>query len=219
MSKLNSACALLIGVALTIGYTASVSAGTLSLSYSETASGTTGSGTVTSVSPTNSYVYGNSQGNLTTTLFTPTSGNPAFIGINYEFYDDYVFTISGATVNSVSSTINLSNVLSIDNLSARLYDASLNPVLPVLGLPTGGAIDAWSTTSIVGGNNVTVSVLNNTSLNAGTYVLELRGSVSGTLGGSYSGVLNVTAVPVPAAAWLMGSALAGLLGVRRRAKA
>ena len=190
-----------------------VSAAALNLSYNQTAAGIAGAGSVTDATLANTYNYGNSYGALTNTLYTPTTG--ASTGINFEFYDDYVFTIGGATVNSVSSTINLNNIFAIDNLQARLYNASTQTSLPVLGNPVGGVFEAWSS-QIGPGGNITVSVLNDVLLGAGTYVLELRGSVAGQAGGSYSGVLNVAPVPTPGALWLFGSGLLGTLTLRRK---
>lgn len=190
-----------------------VFAATLNISYNQTAAGIAGSGIITDATVANTYNYGNSYGSLSTTLYTPATGPSA--GVNFEFYDDYVFTIGGATVNSVSSTINLNNIFTIDNLQARLYNATTQASLPVLGSPVGGAIEAWSS-QIGPGGNITVSVLDNVLLGAGTYVLELRGSVSGTAGGSYSGVLNVAPVPTPGAFWLFGSSVLGTLTMRRR---
>lgn len=209
----TKAQSLLAGL-LIFGGVVTAQAATLNLSYTTTAAGTTGAGTPTSANVTDSYFYGNSFGNLTTTLYTPSTGPSA--GINFEFYDDYVFTITGSNVNSVTSTINLGNILAIDNLQARLYNASSNPSLPVLGTPVGGVIDAWSSSVSAGSNTITIALLDTNLLSAGTYVLEIRGSVSGSAGGSYSGVLNVEQVPVPASAWLMGSAILGLVGVTRR---
>ena len=62
-------------------------------------------------------------------------------------------------------------------------------------------------------------ILANTVLAPGTYVLELRGIVGGSVSGSYGGALNLTSVPVPAAAWLFGSALGMIVVMRRRAAA
>jgi hypothetical protein len=205
--------AVALGAALVLGAATSALAAPLTLSYAQTGAGITGAGAVTDATLADSYFYGNSYGNLTGTVYTPASGPSA--GINFEFYDAYVFTISGATVNSVSSTITLSNIFSIDNLQARLYNAAGQVALPVLGSPVGGAIEAWSQ-QVGPGGNVTVAVIDEVLLSAGTYVLELRGSVSGLAGGSYSGVLNVAPVPAPAAAWLFGSALMGMTGLRRR---
>jgi hypothetical protein len=67
----------------------------------------------------------------------------------------------------------------------------------------------------------TVNVLPNTTLTAGTYSLEVRGTVTGSSGGNYTGSLNVTPVQLPAAL----PALLGGLGVlatcarRRRVEA
>lgn len=54
-----------------------------------------------------------------------------------------------------------------------------------------------------------------TMLAAGDYHFVVKGDVAG-LGGKYHGHLKVSAVPLPAAAWLFLSALAGLLVIRRR---
>ena len=50
-----------------------------------------------------------------------------------------------------------------------------------------------------------------TMLNAGSYVLEVRGNVTGSAGGSYSGSLNLVPTPVPAALPLLLSGL-GIFG-------
>jgi hypothetical protein len=52
-------------------------------------------------------------------------------------------------------------------------------------------------------------------LNAGTYDLQVRGTTE-ALGGSYSGVMNLTPVPLPAAFPLLLSGLGMLRGLRRR---
>lgn len=192
-------------VALTVG--GSAFAATLPISYSTTAPVTpytpvtTGSGGITNANNPDTYVYGNSYGNLTNAVFG-----------SYEFYDDYIFTISSATANSVSTTINLGGVFALGNMEARIYDWSLNQSIPVLDQPQGAVIT--STTSTFG--NVTILTIDNIQLSAGTYVLELRGSVTGSAGGAYSGVLNVAPVPVPSALWLMSSAIIGLGTVARR---
>lgn len=211
--------ALFAAGALTLG--SSVFAASLPISYSTTAPVTpyaavvTATGASTDATPGGTFGYNNSYGNLPNTLYTPASGSSA--GINFNFYDDYVFTITGSNVNSVSSTINLGNIFAIDNLQARLYSATGNPIPSLGGVVNGTMIEAWGTTNtIVPGTTVGYSVLNNVELSAGTYVLELRGTVVGQAGGSYSGVLNVTPVPVPATIWLMGSALVGLGTVGRK---
>lgn len=52
-----------------------------------------------------------------------------------------------------------------------------------------------------------------TSLSAGAHTIHLDGSVTAK-GQQYQ--LNVSSVPVPAAIWLFGSAIAGLIGFSRR---
>lgn len=61
------------------------------------------------------------------------------------------------------------------------------------------------------------TVMNPTTLTAGEYVFEIRGEVTGSGGGTYSGSLNLNPVPLPAALPLLISGL-GLLGglVRKR---
>jgi hypothetical protein len=197
---------------LVVGFAPGVSAAALNLTHSYVSSVTdVGSGVVNPLSVPGSSTYGHTFGAATTTI--PTS--------SYGFYDDFVFTVSGATTNSITSTIDFSGLLQINNLQVRLFNAAGNS-FPVLGAPFGcpgggcTLIDAWSTPVSYGPTTGTVAVLPATLLGAGTYVLEVRGNVVGAAGGSYSGVLNLAPIPVPAAAWLFGSGLVGLLTVRRR---
>jgi len=193
-----------LGIVGFLAFSGQASSATLALSYETTSAGTTGPGTINAPSVPSSLSYGNS-------FVAPTS---AFVGV-YGFFDDYIFTIPGATANAISTTIDLSTLLQISNLQQRLYDYATNPGITT-GPAIGGSIDAW--TSPIGTFG-TVAILPTTVLNPGTYVLQTRGTVTGTFGGSYAGTLNLTAVPVPAAAWLLGSGLIGLAGVARKRKA
>lgn len=179
-----------------------------------------GASTVTVTDPTANnlavpaaYHYGHSYSSPTLTI--PGSTNPP----GYGFYDDYVFTIGGATANSISTTINLANFLAITDLQQRIYSLAGNSV-PTLGLPSGTVYQSWTTpiSTSVPGVTGTTTIISDLVLNPGTYVLEVRGNVTGAFGGSYSGVLNLTAVPIPAALPLLLSGL-GLLAVRARRKA
>ncbi len=154
-----------------------------------------------------SYFYGHGYAAPTTTL----EGSPA---PGFGFYDDYVFSIGGANANSVTSTIDL-GALSVSNLEVRLYDLDSNS-LPTLGTPVGTVYSAWN--SVIGGSGYTgaVAVIPEVHLGPGTYVLEVRGNVTGANGGSYSGSLNLTPVPLPAAVWLLLSGLAGFVTLVRR---
>jgi hypothetical protein len=200
--------------AVAVGY-APVASAALDLTHSYLSSTTdVGNGVtaVLSVPGSTSYAH---------TFTAPTTTIPGSPGSGFGFYDDFLITIAGASTNSITSTIDFSGILQINNLQVRLYNAAGN-TFPVLGAPYNcpgvgcTLIDAWSTPVNYGPTTGTVSVLPTTLLSAGTYVLEVRGNVVGAEGGGYSGVLNVAAVPVPAAAWLFGSGLIGLVSLRRK---
>ena len=149
-----------------------------------------------------------------TTPFISNVGN----GNTYGFIDTYVFSITSAQATSVTTTVNLGDLFGITNLQQRLYSWTGAPVLGA----APGLVQGWtSVTSSGPGVTISNAVINQTGLAVGTYALEIRGNASGLAGGSYAGVLNLgvvpAAVPVPAAVWLFGSALAGLMGLRRKA--
>jgi hypothetical protein len=213
--KTTALASLAITAALCLTHGESASAATLS--WEETATGITGSGIGTNyshlpVTDTYAHVLGPSAGHI--------AGAPA---PGFSFYDDFVFTVADSTIDSVTSTIDLGKLLSIDALQVRLYSASGNATLPVLGdSPAGLKAGGWSTgvNFVAGAQSGTFAVLPETMLTAGTYVLEVRGDVVGTAGGSYSGTLNlapVSPVPLPAALPMMLSGL-GILGglIRKR---
>ncbi|MEM9056240.1 MAG: hypothetical protein AAGD86_02110 [Pseudomonadota bacterium] len=58
-------------------------------------------------------------------------------------------------------------------------------------------------------------------LSAGTYTIDVSGFVSGDIAGQYDVLVgaSVAPIPVPAAVWLFGSALLGLMTTRRQANA
>ena len=183
-------------------------AGAATLSYEETVSGITGSGTITDYShlPVSDF-FGNNLGPSTGTLAAP--ADPGF-----SFYDDYVFTVANSTVDAASFVLNEGNTLAIGDLQMRLYSFEGNNTLPVLGDSPAGLMAGWSNPISTDG---TASNLTTTNLSAGTYVLEVRGDVTGAAGGSYAGLIDLRPVPLPAALPLMLSGI-GLLGglVRKR---
>ena len=127
--------------------------------------------------------------------------------------DDYfTFSIPDASVDSITSTISLGSYLGIDSLQARLYSGTPGS--------SSGMLQAWSTAIPISmsGYSGTVAVISPITLGAGNYVLEIRGDVSGTNGGSYAGVLDVSPVPEPGE-WpllLSGFGLIGFIATRRR---
>jgi hypothetical protein len=194
---------------------------TLSLTCETSSSGAspglTSTQTVNIPAVPGSYFYGNGFGGPTTPLpgsQPPPSAPPGWPASGFGFYDDWVFTISGASANSITSTIDLGS-LQVSDLQVRLYALGGNE-LPTLGAPSGGVIDSWSAPISGPGLSGSYSVISPTTLSAGTYVLEVRGNVTGTSGGSYSGTLNLAPVPLPAAIWLLLSGLGGLGTIARR---
>ena len=133
------------------------------------------------------------------------------------FYDAFVFTIASSQTDSISSTINLPPSFAISNFQERLYSYSLTNQAPYVGKVTG-ALDLWT---FPAGPSGSVAVLPATTLGAGTYVVEVRGDVTGTVAGGYSGTLQLQTVPLPAGLPLLLSGLGslGLFARRRGSKA
>jgi hypothetical protein len=178
-----------------------------SLTYEATASGITATGKVTNYSqlPVSDF-FGNTLGKATGTLGAP--ADPGFT-----FYDDFEFTVSNSTVDAASFVLNEGSALAINDLQMRLYSTTGN-TLPDLGDSPAGLMANWSNPISTNGGS---SNLATTMLTAGTYVLEVRGDVTGSSGGSYAGLIDLQPVPLPAALPLLLSGL-GLLGglVRKR---
>ncbi len=157
-----------------------------------------------------------SVGSLPTSLAYSNSFASASSGTT--FWDDYIFTIPNGSANSVTSSINLDTILGLTNLRARLYTGSTHETGAVA---PGTLIDNWGTTvnfsPTVG---ITTVVLNPISLLAGTYTLQIKGTVAGSSGGSYAGVLNI-AQPIPEpesyAMLIAGLGLMGFMARRRKA--
>ena len=175
-----------------VGLIQAPDAAAASLSYEETVSGITGNGTITDYAH---LPVSDRFGNDFTQPATGTLGAPADPG--FSFYDDFVFTVANSTVDAASFVLNSGTTFEINNLQMRLYSASGNNTLPVLGTPAG-QLAGWSNAF-------------NTELSGGTYVLEVRGDVTGTAGGSYTGIIDLQPVPVPAGLPLILSGL-GLFG-------
>jgi hypothetical protein len=134
-----------------------------------------------------------------------------------QFYDEYLFSIDTNSVDTITSTISLSSLLGINNLQTRLYSGTVTTT----GTPDG-LLQAWSTPITITGTGYsgTMAVINPITLSAGNYVLEVRGDVVGTAGGSYAGVLNISPIPEPGE-WvlmLIGLGLVGFVATRRKQK-
>ncbi|MGO9993465.1 MAG: FxDxF family PEP-CTERM protein [Steroidobacteraceae bacterium] len=181
----------------------------------------TSSGNNNSVNPGTGTFSGLSGGGYTYANGFSSQQTTNFGSTGYGFYDDYVISIGAGQVDSISSSITLGNLSGITGFSVRLYNYAANgDVAPLTGPPAlNSVLDAWSTTIPLGGSNsATYAVLAPQNLTAGTYVVEVRGTASGLAGGTYSGNLNLTPVPLPAAFSLLLSGL-GLVGFGRRRRA
>jgi hypothetical protein len=204
---------LICGGLLTLAGAHSAIASTVALSYTTTSVGTTGTGADTSLPVPGSYTYADTFG--AGSGATPVSGTP------YGFFDDFLFTITGANADAITSTINLDGTLAISGLQVGLFSYVAGQTLPVYGttLPPGSVQVYGSSTPInSGGTTGTVNVIPQTLLPSGEYVLEVSGTATGSAGGSYSGVLDLAPVPLPAGLPLLLSGLCALgLWGRRRA--
>jgi hypothetical protein len=155
-----------------------------------------------------------SVGSLPTSLNYGNSFASAATGTT--FYDAYYFTIPDGSANSVTSSINLDSILGLSNLKARLYAGNVNDTTnSVISI-----LENWGTTANFSPTvGITTVVLNPISLLAGSYTLQIKGTVAGLAGGSYAGVLNI-ANPVPEAeSYAMLLAGLGFMGfISRRRK-
>lgn len=154
-------------------------------SYTETFSSSTGSGAIT-----DSDIYAG-----------PANGSLGSAG----FIDDYLFTIAPASVDAVSSTISLNGTFGISDLFERIYSLTDNSSGLVLTQPQGTVYYG----DITNDGSATLVSINPVTLTAGSYVLELSGTVTGSQGGIYTGQLNLSPVPLPPSFPLL---LVGLLG-------
>jgi hypothetical protein len=133
------------------------------------------------------------------------------------FWDAYYFTIPAGTANTVASSINLSTILGLTDLKARLYAGNTNDTTN--SVPN--IISAWGSVANFGAVNVQTVVLDPVTLLAGAYTLQIMGTVSGSSGGSYAGVLNIASpAPVPEtetyAMFLAGLGIMSAIARRRK---
>jgi len=167
--------------------------------------------TPTTLSTPGAYAYGNASlqpAGSTGGIITGSTYPSGYTGAS--FYDAFVIQISNSLGDSISSTINFGSNFQITNFQERLY--SYTGTAPTVGA-VPSALDFWTAPL---GNSGTVAVLPSTFLAQGTYVLEVRGDVTGTTGGAYIGGFQLSPVPLPAAGWLLATGLSGLLGFARR---
>jgi hypothetical protein len=122
------------------------------------------------------------------------------------FIDAYLFDIAPARADAVTAEISDGSAIAASDLFARIYTLSTNPQGLVLGTPVGPVYNGIVSTDANGATTVSIGQI---MLPAGSYVLEISGTESGTFAGGYTGSIDLAPVPLPASFPLF---LAGLLG-------
>ena len=109
----------------------------------------------------------------------------------------------------MSATISDGSTISVSDIFARLYTLTSNPQGLVLGTPVGPVYNGMITNSD-GSTTVTIGQI---MLPAGSYVLEISGTINGSFAGGYTGSLDLAPVPLPASFPLLLTALLGFAGL------
>ena len=119
------------------------------------------------------------------------------LGGAIDFRDDFDFSV-GAGHTFLSSVINLElgSTLDVSDLFVQLLDSA--------------------GTEIASGTADNEFVIDE-AIAAGDYTLRITGTPDGTNGGAY--MVGLSVVPIPAAAWLFGTAVLGFAVVSRRRRA
>ena len=133
------------------------------------------------------------------------------ISANGYYYADYLVTVGAGDVESVATT--LTNSTGVTNLSERIYSYT-GSFLGDASAGTG-AEQVWSTNIPLPG--ASVSLVPATTLGAGQYVVEIRGTTSGIFAGTMS--FTTALVPEAESLALLCAGLAALLvavGYRRK---
>jgi len=136
-------------------------------------------------------------------------------GYSYNFDDNYVIDVPQSAASAYIFSLNFTQQLGIQDLSARLYAYNAGTVQNLTVGGTGamnGVVAGWSTDQ----NGTISSTTLSADVPAGEYVLQVVGLQTGTVSGMYNGSLAITPVPVPAGLPLLLSGLAGMAFLRRR---
>jgi hypothetical protein len=139
---------------------------------------------------------------------------------DYSFQDSYVFQVgASASGDTAVATLNLPPSFGMADLQMRLYQITPGTSTPVVGQSLIGqssvlsVISPWVGTP---GADTQQIVANFSGLTtAGTYVLDIAGTATGSSGGQYFGALDLQPVPLPATAWFLLSGIGALALVAR----
>jgi hypothetical protein len=146
------------------------------------------------------------------------AGVPGTLLASDTFYDDYAFTVGASFANALAATLDLGALLDIDNLQLRLYQGTLQTTTTGPISPADLVLRWTAPVSATGTGTGEMQIIDALPLAAGNYVLEVRGNITGTHGGSYAGVMNFAPIPEPGAMGMLlaGLGLLGFLGRRNR---
>jgi hypothetical protein len=169
---------------------------------------------------TSAFYGSQANANLTTplgtipSLFSYTTTNT---GSDSIFTDIWTFQVAAnALLNDSQSSTGITGLYTqgVDLTSVKLFDGAS---LVATGTLTA-AVTVVPTTPALTITNYFENLSNIVLTTGHQYTLQVQGNYLGTVGGSYTGTLSTSpsAVPVPAAIWLFGSALAGFIGFNRR---
>ena len=125
-----------------------------------------------------------------------------------EFTDWFVFSFNPTSyLDAKTISLKSGSIFGITNLQTKLYQGQLD----ANGAVQQGLLLAEAIVSTSGSANTTVQSISPLLVQGGRYLLKVSGRATGTLGGSYSGSLNLVPpgqVPVPSAVSLLGIGLA-----------
>ncbi len=137
---------------------------------------------------------------------------------NDTFLSDYGFSIGSAgSFTAAAVTVDLGNIFEISNLTVTLLQGSAWSGTTPTDLSPAQIADRAARIIVTGSGMPTAQTIDDMTLPAGTYTLEISGNATGTSGGSFGGLLNVAAVPEPAGLTLMLAGFGLLAATRRRA--
>lgn len=139
----------------------------------------------------------------------------------YNFTDAYTFTVTNTiTTGGFVATLNLGTLYNISNLQAAVFVDPANNGITAAGqyLYNTGSTGATAGLAWTGESGSLISLDSTGTIAPGSYTLEIRGDVTGSTGGNYVGILNISAVPEAStfALALAGLGAVGLVVARRR---
>lgn len=125
---------------------------------------------------------------------------------------DFSNTVSGAFSDTYNfSTLPNSEIgVSATNVSISLFGKTFGKITDFSAILNGTALQLTTTTV----DNAIAYVLTGNVFGGTNHSLVISGNAGN--GASYGGSIAVAQTPIPAAVWLFGSALMGVMGIRRK---